>query len=249
LLQAHRYAQDAGSDEWDFALEINRLYESGMTINELRWLVAKQLVRHGRETTVDGDSHRSFQPHCGLNFTTETCLILTPAGVEFTEGVGCGSASIATGNTAFPRINSPTRGESNCRRPVVKPHWNSVRRELWLDDTLVKCFRVRAANQEIILSAFEEEGWPPHIDDPLPAANNIDPGTRLHDAIYRLNSCQKSTLLRFRGNGNANGIFWEQLKPDSAGQQRGDSRRQTIASRHLQPQAEIDTDEVHRRVR
>jgi hypothetical protein len=61
----------------------------------------------------------------------------------------------------------------------------------------------------VILGAFEEEGWPEHIDDPLPVIGDIDPRTRLHDAINRLNRCQTNRLLRFHGNGTGTGVFWK----------------------------------------
>src|SRR5262249_26296993 len=74
---------------------------------------------------------------------------------------------------------------------------------------VVKRYRVPARNQELILSAFEEEGWPEHIDDPLPVRYDIDPRMRLHDAIHRLNGRQINRLVRFKGNGTGTGVFWE----------------------------------------
>ncbi len=40
LRQAHTYAREAAADMWDFALEIGVLYDAGLTVNDLRWLVA-----------------------------------------------------------------------------------------------------------------------------------------------------------------------------------------------------------------
>jgi len=40
LWQAYQYGQDPGEDLWDFALESDRLYETELTISDLRWLVA-----------------------------------------------------------------------------------------------------------------------------------------------------------------------------------------------------------------
>jgi hypothetical protein len=34
---------------------------------------------------------------------------------------------------------------------------------------------VPAGNQELMLSAFQEEGWPEHIHDPLPGNHLTDP--------------------------------------------------------------------------
>ncbi len=83
LRQAYLYALDAGADLWDFALENDHLYETGLTISELRWLVAKRLAEHGQEMSFYSDPHRSFRPSDGLNFVPTTCFVLTAKGVEF----------------------------------------------------------------------------------------------------------------------------------------------------------------------
>lgn len=88
------------------------------------------------------------------------------------------------------------------------PCWDGALRQLRWAGQLVKEFRVPAANQEAILTALEEEGWPPYLDDPLPPTNDIDPKARLHDAIKNLNRKQINRLLCFRGNGNGEGVLW-----------------------------------------
>jgi hypothetical protein len=62
----------------------------------------------------------------------------------------------------------------------------------------VKRFRVPALNQELVLAAFEEEGWPPHLDDPLPKDDDTDPTQHLQATIKRLNRHQVNHLLHFR---------------------------------------------------
>ena len=42
----------------------------------------------------------------------------------------------------------------------TKPVWENRKRELWVGKLLIKRFRVPADNQEAILAAFQEEGWP-----------------------------------------------------------------------------------------
>jgi hypothetical protein len=83
LRQAYRYTQDAGADQRDFAVENAMLYETGLTISDLRWLVAKGFAEHGQETSFYGDRHRSFRPSIGLNFVPTTCFVLTPKGADF----------------------------------------------------------------------------------------------------------------------------------------------------------------------
>lgn len=87
LWQAYRYAQDAGADLWDFALESDKLYEAELTISDLRWLVARGFVEHGQEKSFYGDPHRSFCPSGDLKFEPTTCFVLTPEGVEFASSI------------------------------------------------------------------------------------------------------------------------------------------------------------------
>jgi len=61
----------------------------------------------------------------------------------------------------------------------------------------------------MILTTFEEEKWPPKVDDPLPPHAEIDAKQRLHDTIKSLNRGQKRKLIRFRGDGTGQGIRWE----------------------------------------
>jgi hypothetical protein len=59
------------------------------------------------------------------------------------------------------------------------------------------------------LSAFEEDRWPPVIDDPLPPKPEQDTKRRLHDTIKALNRNQHRDAIRFHGNGTGEGIRWE----------------------------------------
>jgi hypothetical protein len=88
------------------------------------------------------------------------------------------------------------------------PFWDEERRELWFRNRLVKCFRQPAPNQEAILQAFQEEGWPHRIDDPLSPNGKVKPKVRLHDTVKFLNH-QATRLLRFRGDGTGEAVCWE----------------------------------------
>ena len=87
LWQAYVYAQDAGAALWDFALESDQLYAAGVTVSDLRWLVAKGFAEHGQETSFYGDPNRSFRPGVGLYFVATTCFVLTPKGAKFTSRI------------------------------------------------------------------------------------------------------------------------------------------------------------------
>jgi hypothetical protein len=227
LRQACTCAADARADLWDFALEIGTLFDAGLTISDLRWLVAKQFVEHGQELSVYGRRHRSFRRGAGFFFENTTCVVLTPSGAAFVDRFlnrpdvsrqslePMETASLAGGVTAVLANGSLAENHRNGTSHVaVKPCWNVVRRELTLNGTLVKQFRVPAHNQEKFLAAFEEEGWPDHIDDPLPISGDINPPTRLHDAINRLNGRQTRRLIRFSGNGAGTGVSWQLRQTD-----------------------------------
>ena len=59
------------------------------------------------------------------------------------------------------------------------------------------------------MSAFEEEGWPPRIDDPLSPHPDQDTKRRLSDTIKCLNRKQSNRIIHFRGDGTGEGVIWE----------------------------------------
>jgi hypothetical protein len=197
LQHARECAKDARAPRWDFALEIGQLYAAGLTITDLRWMVAKDFVEHANETSVHGNKHRSFTPGRGLNFRPTTCVLLTAKG----------AALAAQENAASPDEKPAANGKSH-PRACLQPRWDPARRELSLGRRMVKRFHVPARNQELILSAFQDRDWPESIDDPLTGEIDIDPRTRLNDAIYRLNRKQLACLIRFHVNGNGRSVHW-----------------------------------------
>lgn len=88
--------------------------------------------------------------------------------------------------------------------PAQHPSWNKNLRELRFGGEVCKRFKTRAENQERVLQAFQEENWPPRIDDPLP------PG-KLHETVRQLNKTSK--LVKFMSDGYGEGICWELRTP------------------------------------
>ena len=99
-------------------------------------------------------------------------------------------------------------GQAKAAGKIV-PHWNAMGRELIVGGQTVKRFRVPAPNQEAILSAFEEEGWPQRVYDPLPPNGETDPKYRLHETIKALNGHRLARIIRFGGDGTGEGVYWE----------------------------------------
>lgn len=200
LHEAHLLALDAGRDKWDFAVEIRHLRQQGLHESHLRWLVCKELVEHAKEITPAGENARTFQRTGELTFSESTCFVLMHSDVEI-------PASIRQHGT----VRMPGVGES--RRSVVResclPCWDVDRHELSFSGYLVKRFKHKSRNQETILAAFHEEGWPGAIPDPLPPNGDTDPKRRLNDTIKGLNHHQENELIRFRGDGTGEGVIWE----------------------------------------
>lgn len=90
----------------------------------------------------------------------------------------------------------------------VRPSWDKARRILNFAGTVIKRFNWPARNQELILAAFEEMGWPERIDDPLPITDGISQKDRLHDTIKCLNRKRLFKSIRFTGDGSGQGICW-----------------------------------------
>jgi hypothetical protein len=208
LLCAAEYAADAGGDPWQFAVELDELQRAGLTRSDLRWLLAKRLLEHADETTVPGDPVRSFRPLAPTAWTSRTCCLLTGSGrSRFRAELG-GQAEVHEEESNAPSPDNDVRATSPLR-PVASPHWDPNRRELRFCGQIVKRYRVPAPNQEIILTAFEEEGWPEFIDDPLIPDDDQEPKWRLQATIKSLNRHQLAPLIRFHGNGNGLQVHWD----------------------------------------
>jgi hypothetical protein len=226
LLEASCCAQDSRHTPWQFAIGITILFAAVLTANDLRWLDSKGYIEHSLETAKSGRQRlRQFRSP-GLSLLgTRSCVVLTKAGVAF--GQNCCRRRVAMAN----RVSRRKRSSDD--RVNENPRWDAAGRTLWLEAKLVKRFGVPAANQELILAAFEEEGWPSGIDDPLPPVADIDPKHRLQGVIFRLNGCQKQRLIRFMGNGDGLGIRWERLPRAGAGRNGSEANRtRTMRVRH-----------------
>jgi hypothetical protein len=196
LHAAWEAARDLETASSEFAVEIHQLYAAGATSTDLRWLIAKGFTEHLLEIVrKDGQSRSFHHPH-GLAFTDQSCFVLTEAGCQ-----------LAILKTSAANVVSQLRSPGS----TIVPKWDGIVRQLSVSGRLVKQFRLPAKNQETILMALEEDGWPPRIDDPLPARNGGDRRARLHDAIKGLNRNQINKLLSFGGDGTGCGVMWKTL--------------------------------------
>jgi hypothetical protein len=200
MAKAHHYAHEVRSDPWEFAVEIERLIDLGLTTSDLRWLVKKGYIEHAREITYPGDGTRAFLPiESSTAFTSETCFVLSNSGLLLARSAcdDCESSNFAKD------CSSAQSG------PAFIPRWDGQSRALYLGEQIVKQYAVPAPNQEIVLTAFQEQQWAQYIDDPIPPAPEQNQKIRLRDTIKCLNAHQQNRLIRFHGNGTGERIRWE----------------------------------------
>jgi hypothetical protein len=224
LRRACEYARELRLDLWDFALEIQTFWSEGLSNNDLRWLVCKGFALHAEEVTHLGDDRRTFRPLGRFNLCAQTCFVLTESGAEFLhqacdrrvsrpDAADFHNGSLAHVNGHRGVVNGHESARIRAASPVKmappKPCWDSDRQELRVGVEVVKRFKVPAPNQETVLAAFEEEGWPHRIDDPIPPHPDQDPKRRLHDTINSLNRNQRALLIHFLGDGRGLGVRWE----------------------------------------
>ncbi len=158
--------------------------------------------------TQPEDESRSFRPSHNLVFVKRTCFVLTDEGETFAATLG--EPPLGCRKTSTPETTTdPGRGKPAESRPAEVPVWDAARRELRFAGQIVKRYRVPARNQALILEAFQEDGWPQHIDDPLPPEGEQDPKHRLQATVKSLNRNQLAPLIRFHGNGNGLQVYWE----------------------------------------
>ncbi len=209
LARAATYAIDADCSPWDFAVEVESLTNAGLTTSDLRWLVSKGYLEHAHETTGDGDAQRRFQPCRHLGFGKRTCFVLTSLGVALTASRRLGVARTCSEGLPAMIGTAPSPAEG----AVCLPSWDNQRRILRVGGRIVKKYRVPSLCQEAVLAAFQEEGWPAAIDDPLRPHPDQDSKRRLRDTITSLNTNQVNAILRFRGDGSGLRVLWELKEP------------------------------------
>jgi hypothetical protein len=215
LLTAYDYAQDSHTDAWQFAVELADLMAIGTTLTDIRWLVRRGFAELARETTIPGDATRTFRALAPICIMTDAGVVLTSLGAESIRSL------LSTASTTYPAPENRAKGNPDAaedRQPAgqspppvtaVTPVWDATHRELRFCGQVVKRYRVPARNQAAILDAFQEDGWPEFIDDPIPPDHGQDPKHRLSVTIKSLNRNQLVPLIRFHGNGNGLQVYWE----------------------------------------
>lgn len=199
LLEGAQYAEDLGAAVEEFAVEWNVLRDSAISPNEVRWLHHKRLIRHLVEVFPAENDRRRFEIPTDMTFRDHSCFTLTEQGIAV--------AQVAVAEQVGPETHQDSlMGPSGF---VMLPFWDPLRRELRWGTTLVKRVKGTSTNQELILTAFQEHGWPTEIGNPLPTAADVNLRRRLFNSISALNRHREHACVRFASNEDGTMIRWE----------------------------------------
>jgi hypothetical protein len=90
----------------------------------------------------------------------------------------------------------------------LTPCWDKERGELRMGRRVVRRVRHLAKNVVCILDTFQDDGWPPRIDDPLPGESGQQSDSqRMSETIRQLNRGLR--VIKFVSDGTGAGIRWQ----------------------------------------
>ena len=216
LARADDYARDLRCDPWQFAVEISRLTDLGLTTNDLRWLVEKGFATHAREVTGPDDGLRRFEAVRNTAFTKETCFLLTDSGLSF-AGVVCSGPTLlvvarcaAALQTDAVKLPAPL---SSCQAPPPCQSTPATCRT-GTTPTAPCTWASRSSSASGTARRIKRSSSRPSRKRGGPGASttrcrrrpNVVPKRRLHDTIKWLNRHQEIRRLNFFGDGTGEGV-------------------------------------------
>jgi hypothetical protein len=205
LLGCYRCAELLRRPAWDFAPDLARLREVGLSDEALGALVARGAVVHQAEPPRPNGLLRRPPATATATWSAQSRFMLTAEGVTLGLWAASPQADAAPRGPARQAAGGPPTGHE-------KPEWEPALRELRYRGQVVKRFHRAAQNQECLLNSFQELGWPCRLDDPLPAERGTDAAERLRDTVKTLNRSQQRHLLVFRAEVDGRGVRWAPLE-------------------------------------
>jgi len=202
LLVARWAAMDSHGDPRHSTIPLEAFRARGIEDSILLWMFYQAHVEHLQADQSAANCPSEPQPAQGLRFGDTSAFCLTEEGESFAERF--------LDAVLVPAQESTFRAARDMvfLGPLL-PHYDKDERVLHWGRHVLKCFRQPSVNQELVLRAAQEQGWPVWFDDPLPRASGTNPKTRLHDTTKDLNRRQAESLIHFKGDGSGRRIGWE----------------------------------------
>jgi hypothetical protein len=199
LLQATTLAHRARQSPWEFGVDGPLLIAAGLTQEQFQWLADEKYVQLTEQVTRQSNGATACRQMVLAQLHGKKRVVLTAAGEKAARSL---CRVVVQQAALLPGRNG------DCRARLV-PTWDKANHRLSLAGFLIKVFKRPAPNQQLILAAFQELGWPRSIDDPLAPRPRTNPKHRLHDTIEDLKQHQITPLINFFGDGTGRGVGWE----------------------------------------
>jgi hypothetical protein len=200
LLGARREAEKKGLPPRHHPVSLESFRTQGIEDVFLAWLLYQGHVEHLRLPARRRGGRTSPYPVASTVLDAESAFVLTPEGAAFASSLPARPRRAI--EDAFP-----TDWE-RVRLGGLVPRYEAGERVFRWGKHILKRFRQPASNQEIVLMAAEELGWPKWFDDPLPVAPRLNSKVRLHETIKALNRNQCPHLIHFKGDGTGTRVGW-----------------------------------------
>ena len=89
-----------------------------------------------------------------------------------------------------------------------KPVWNPIHRKLCFLDKTARILKKSGTDIEVVLNAFQEEGWPKTLLNPFLDDKHLTP-SKVHELVDSLNC--GLTMIKFHADGTGRGISWKRI--------------------------------------
>lgn len=195
LVHAHRNAPASKEKTECAGVPQSLLRDTGLNPRDLEWLLEQGYIEQTRGAIRSGTPSLRACRRKGAPRAEEPSFRPTDRTVVLVRNL-------------VQELGSRLQDREHVTHRPIKPTWNPHHRELWYGTVLVKRFRKAGPNQQRILDAFEEDGWPSRIDNPLCGNSELGARERLRQALGRLNRSLKRPVIHFWSDGTGRGLCW-----------------------------------------
>lgn len=173
-----------------------RLYQSAL-------LVWHRLLTPEERNRLGGNPAEAWRRFGAIGMWTEA-RGASPEQAVLDMALGIGHMSLANYDWLRRELGISSGPAAPAATPLDVPSWDSASRELRFSGQTIRKVRVmrEPSNVQRLLDAFEAQGWPPRIDNPLPGADE----DQLHQALQQLKT--KLSGITFSSQQGGKAVCW-----------------------------------------